>query len=163
MGIPGRIVLAVLRANAGGGPIGATKHHGRAHLTTRHIEGLGCRVDDMIHRLHGEVKRHEFDHGLEPAKSGTNRNTGKPMFGNWRINHPLWAKLIKHTLRYLIGALVFGHLFPHKKDRFIRAHLFGHGLANGLTHGETFKCRASRQIRLNDLHGNRGLCRCSGR
>ena len=64
MGIPGRIVLAMLRPDAGRCPIGATKYHRRAHLTSGHIEGFGRRVDDMIHRLHGEVEGHKFDNRL---------------------------------------------------------------------------------------------------
>ena len=61
------------------------------------------------------------------------------MLGNWRINHAFGAELIEHALRDLISALIFGHLFTHEVDCLIRAHLLGHGFANGFAHGQAFK------------------------
>ena len=57
----GGIVLAVLRADAGGRTVGAAEHDGAAHLAAGHVERLGRRIDDLIDRLHGEVEGHELD------------------------------------------------------------------------------------------------------
>jgi hypothetical protein len=61
-------------------------------------------------------------------------------------------------LANLIGALIFGDLFTHKKDCFITPHFFGHGIAQGFANRQRdgigvgiiffrFRCRLLRRFR----------------
>ena len=52
--------MAVLRAHARGRAVRAAEDNRTAHLTARHIKRLSGRVDDVVNRLHGEVKGHKF-------------------------------------------------------------------------------------------------------
>src|SRR6478735_6213329 len=54
--IPGPVILAVLRADARRRAIGPAEHDRAAHLPTRHVIRLRCRIDDVVDRLHREVE-----------------------------------------------------------------------------------------------------------
>ena len=104
-----------------------------------HIQGFGRRIDDLIHGLHGKVKRHEFHHRAQIHKRRPHGQTGKAMFRNGRINDAGRAKGIQQPLRDFIGPLIFRNLFPHNKDRIIAAHFFHHGIPQGFPHGHGFR------------------------
>src|SRR5262249_36724103 len=54
--IPGRIILTVLGGDTRGGTVRSAKNDLTTHLSARHIERLGRRVDQLVHCLHGEIE-----------------------------------------------------------------------------------------------------------
>jgi hypothetical protein len=125
----------VLGAHAGGGAVGAAENDGRAHLAAGHVERLGRGVDDVVHRLHGEVEGHELDDGLQTAKGRADAEAGEAVLGDRRVDDPLGAELVQQSLGHLVGALVFGDLLAHDEDGVIAAHLLGHGIAQRFADG----------------------------
>src|SRR3546814_7414060 len=69
--VPRGIALRVLRGHARRGAIRPAEHDRRGHLTAGHVMGLGGGVDDLVHRLHGEVEGHELDDGPERSEAHT--------------------------------------------------------------------------------------------
>ena len=74
----------MLRGDTRGDAVRATKDDRAAHLAARHITRLGRRVDDLIDRLHGEIKSHELDDRPQPSKSGADAQPGKALLGDRR-------------------------------------------------------------------------------
>lgn len=62
MPVPGSEALRVLSSDASRSAVGAAEDNGDGDGSCRHVAGLGGRVDYLVDRLHGEVKRHEFTH-----------------------------------------------------------------------------------------------------
>ena len=60
MAVPARIALGVLGRDPRGGTVGAAEHDWAVDLATRHVERLGGRVDQVVHRLHGKIEGHEL-------------------------------------------------------------------------------------------------------
>jgi hypothetical protein len=58
--VPGRVVLGVLGADAGGETVGATEGDVAGLDTAGHVVCLRGRVDDLVNGLHGEVEGHEL-------------------------------------------------------------------------------------------------------
>ena len=77
----------MLRGDARRRTIRAAKHDRAAHLSARHVHRLRRGVDDLVHRLHGEVERHELDDRLEASHRRTDANAGKAMLGDRRIDY----------------------------------------------------------------------------
>ena len=113
MGVPGRVVLAVLRGDAGGSAVRPAEHDRAMHLAARHIERLGGRVDDVVDRLHGEVPGHELDDRLEPGEGRADADAGEAIFGDRRVDHARRAELVEQALGHFIGALVLADLLAH--------------------------------------------------
>ncbi len=135
-GVPRPVVLAVLRPDAAGRAIGPAEDHRTAHLPARHVIGLGCGVDDMVDRLHGEVERHELDDRAQAAHRCAGPDAGKTVFGDRRIDDALGAEFFEQALRDFVGALIFRHFLAHHEDALVQTHFFGHGVAQGLANGQ---------------------------
>ena len=148
MRIPGRIVLAVLGGDAGSRAVRAAEHDRAVHLPARHVVGLGRRIDDLIHRLHGEVERHELDDWLETAKRSANAEAGKTVLGDRRVNNALRAEFLQQALGDLVGALILGDLLAHDEHGRIAPHLFRHGVAQRLAYRHGHHLGAFRHVRL---------------
>ena len=88
----------------------------------------------MIHRLHGEVERHELDDRLQARKRRADAEAGKPVLGDRRIDHAHGAEFLQQPLSHLVGALIFGHFLAHHEDGLVAPHLFRHGIAQRLAH-----------------------------
>ena len=73
--------------------------------------------------------------GFRPRIGGAGRQSGEAHFGDRRIDDALRTELVEQALADLIGALVLGDFLAHQEDLRIAAHLFGHGVAQGLAHG----------------------------
>ena len=132
---PSGEILRMLGGDARRRSVGAPKYDLRTHLATRHIERLGCRIDDLVHRLHGEIEGHEFDDRLQPSHRGADAETGEAMFGDRRIDDPTSAEFLQQALRDLVGALIFGDFLAHHEDGFVAAHFFGHRVTQGFAYG----------------------------
>ena len=135
MRVPGRIILAVLGGDARGRAVRSAEHDLATHLPARHIERLGGGVDDLVHRLHGEIEGHELDDRLQARERGADAEAGKAMLGDRRVDHALRPELLQQPLRDLVGALIFGDLLAHHEHVLVAAHLLGHGVAQGFAHG----------------------------
>ena len=133
--VPGRIVLAVLGGDAGGGAVRAAEHDRAAHLAAGHVERLGRGVDDLVDRLHGEVEGHELDDRLQAGHRRADADAGKAVLGDRRIDHALGAEFLQQALRDLVGALIFGDLLAHDEDVGVAPHLLGHGVAQRFADG----------------------------
>ena len=129
VGEPARVALGMLRGDPCGGAVGAAEHHRHRHQAARHVERLGGRVDEMIHRLHGEVEGHELDDGLEPAHGGAHADPGEPGLGDGRVDHPASAELVEQALAHLVGALILRDLLAHEEDVGVGPHLLRHRVA----------------------------------
>ena len=121
MRIPARVALRVLRGDARCRAVRAAEHDRAAHLAARHIQRLRRRVDDLVHRLHGEVERHELDDRLQPVQRRADRHAGEAMLGDRRVDHPLRAELIQQALADLVGALVLRDLLADQEHACRRA------------------------------------------
>ena len=148
MAVPGRIVLAVLRADARGNAVGAAEDDRRVHLAARHVELLGGRVDDLVDRLHGEIPGHEFDDRAQAGEGGADADAGKAMLGDGRVDDALRPDFLQEVLRDLVGALVLGDLLAHDEDVAIAAHFLGHRLVQRLPDGHLDHLDTRRQIRV---------------
>ena len=140
--IPSCVVLTVLRAHTSRRAVRAAEHNGAAHLTARHVQRLGGRIDDMVDRLHSEVESHELHDGAKPAKGRTDCDAREAVFGNWRVNDALASELVQQSLTDLVGALILSDFFTHEIDVFVARHFLGHRLAQCLAHGHGLHCRA---------------------
>ena len=132
---PGRIILAVLGGDARGGAVRPAEHDRAAHLAARHVKRLGGGIDQLVHRLHGEVEGHELDDRLQAGERRADAQTGKAVFGDRRVDHALVAELLQQSLRHLVGALIFGDLLAHHEHVLVAPHLLGHGVAQRFAHG----------------------------
>ncbi len=161
MGEPRRIVLAVLSRDTRRCAVGATEHDRGFHLSAGHVEGLRRGVDDLVHRLHGEIEGHELDDRLEAGKRRADTNAGKPMLGDRSVDHAPVAELLQQALSNLVGTLIFGNLFTHHEHIAVATHFLGHRVAQGFAHGHGDHLGAGRKIR---IRRNRGGSRgCGGR
>src|SRR5262245_32472344 len=116
MCVPAGITLRVLCRDPGCCAVRSTEHDGTAELAAGHVERLGCRVDDMVDRLHGKIEGHEFDDRLQTSEGRTHAKACETDFSDRRIDHSLCTELFKQTLTYFVGALIFGDLFAHQED-----------------------------------------------
>ena len=132
---PGRIILAVLGGDARGGAVRPAEHDRAAHLAARHIKRLGRRIDQLVHRLHGEIEGHELDDRLQAGERRADAQAGKAVLGDRRVDHALVAELLQQSLRDLVGALIFGDLLAHHEHVLVAPHLLGHGVAQRFAHG----------------------------
>ena len=71
--IPRRIVLTVLRGDAGGRAVWSAEHDRATHLTAGHVARLCRGIDDLVDRLHGEIPGHEFDDGPQVRRTRRQR------------------------------------------------------------------------------------------
>ena len=71
---------------------------GTFHLSARHVVCLRSGIDDLVHRLHGEIERHEFDDRLQAGHRCANADAGKRMFGDRRIDYLPGAEFLKQPL-----------------------------------------------------------------
>ena len=113
--VPGRVILAVLGSDAGGGAIRPAEHDRAAHLAAGHVQRLGRGVDDLVDRLHGEVEGHELDDRLQARHRRTDADAGKAVLGDRRIDHAPRAEFLQQPLTDLVGALIFRDLFAHQE------------------------------------------------
>jgi hypothetical protein len=88
----------------------------------------------MIHRLHGEVERHELDDRLEARKRCADAEAGKTVLGDRRVDHAHGAEFLQQPLSYLVGALILGNLLAHHEDSLVAPHLLRHRIAQRLAH-----------------------------
>ena len=98
MRIPSRIILAMLSGNTACNTIGTTKHDWAGNLPARHIACFCRAIDDLVNRLHGEIKSHKLDHWLQTSKGRADAETGNGVFGDRRVDNTLGAKLIEQAL-----------------------------------------------------------------
>src|SRR5665213_606257 len=107
---------------------------------------LRRRVDELIHRLHGEVEGHELDDRLQAGECRANTQAGKAVLGDRRIDDALLAELLQQSLRNLVGALIFGDFLAHHEDIPVAPHLLGHGVAQRFAHGHGDHLGAFRNV-----------------
>src|SRR3546814_15614637 len=74
--------LGMLRGDPRRGAVGPPKDDRAAHLAAGHVEGLGGGVDELVHRLHGEIEGHELDDRPQTAEGGTDAKPGEAVLGN---------------------------------------------------------------------------------
>ncbi len=157
VGIPRRIALAVLGADARRRAVGTAEHDRAAHLAARHVERLGGGVDDLVDRLHGEIPGHELDDRLETGHGRADTDAGKALLGDGRIDHAPFAELLEQALADLVGALVLRHLLAHQQDVLVTPHLLGHGVPQRLAHRLIDGLGARRHFRLRDAGSRASL------
>src|SRR6516225_1606537 len=119
MRIPARIALGMLCGDARGDAVWPAEDDRAAHLAARHVAGLRGRVDDLIHRLHGEIEGHELDDWAEPGKACADPEPGKPLLGNRGIDHPPRSEFLKQALADLVGTLILSDLLAEQKNRIV--------------------------------------------
>ena len=134
MRVPARIALRMLRRDARGDAVRAAKHDRRRHLTARHIARLRRRVDDLVHRLHGEIERHELDDRPESGKRRADPEPGETMLGDRRVDHAARPEFLQQTLADFVGALVLADLLAEQQHAVVAPHLLGHCIAQRLAH-----------------------------
>jgi hypothetical protein len=100
----------------------------------------------VINGLHGEIERHELDDRLQSRHGRADTKTGKAVFGDRGVDHPLVAELLQQVAADLVGALVLGHFLAHQEDVRIAAHFLGHGVAQGVTDRHLHQFHALRQL-----------------
>jgi hypothetical protein len=146
LGVPGRIVLAVLGADAAGGAVRAAEHDSRADLAARHVERLGGRVDDVVDGLHGEVERHELDDRLQARHRCPDAEAGEAVLGDRGVHDTLVAELLQQLAADLVGALILGDFLADQEDAVVAAHLLGHGVTQGVADGRLHQLGVGRDF-----------------
>ncbi len=152
----------MLRGDARGGSVRAAEDNRAAHLSAGHVERLGRGIDQLVHRLHGEVPRHEFDDRLQPGEPRADAQARKTVLGDRRVDHALDAEFLQQALGDFVGALIFRDLFAHHEDILVAAHLLRHGVAQGFAHGHGDHLGAGGHVGIGQRlglrrHGNRRL------
>lgn len=69
--LPCSEALRVLRGHACRSSVGSSEDDGHRLKAGGHVVGLGCRVDDLVDGLHGEVEGHELADGPQASLPGT--------------------------------------------------------------------------------------------
>ena len=155
IGIPGGIIVGVLRADTAGGAIGTAEDDRTTHLATGHVERLGGGIDDVVDGLHGEVEGHEFNDRTQPVEGRADTQAGKAVLGDRRVDDALGTELVQQATGDLVGALVFGDFFTHHEDGVIAAHLLGHRIAQGVADRGGDHAGTGRNIRISRCGDNR--------
>lgn len=134
LAVPRGVVLRVLRSDTGGSTVGATEHDRRAQDTRGHVVLLGAGVEDLVHRLHGKVERHELADWTQPGKCSTDGQTGEASLGDRRVNHAVLAELVKQTTGDFVRAVVAGDLLTQQEHVRVALHLLLHGRVERIAH-----------------------------
>ena len=69
--------------------------------------------------------------GRKPAIAAPDAHPRESLFGDRRVDDPVWPEALEHPLADLVGAVVLGDLFAHEEDAVVPLHLLGHGLVQG--------------------------------
>ncbi len=125
----------MLGSDPGRSTVRPAEHDRAAHLSAGHVERLRRRIDDLIHRLHREVERHEFDDRLQACHRRANADAGKAVLGDRRVDDAPGAEFLQQPLRHLVGALIFRDLLAHDEDIAIAPHFFRHRIAQRFADG----------------------------
>ncbi len=136
MRVPTCVALRVLRADPRRRAVGAAEHDRAAHLAARHVQCLGRGVDDLVHRLHGEIEGHELDDRPQPVQRRAHRHAGEAVLGDRRVDHALGTELVQQALADFVGALILRDLLADQEHIGVAAHLQRHGVAQRLAHGD---------------------------
>jgi hypothetical protein len=87
VGVPRLERLRVLRASCSAAPPGPAEHHRHRELAARHVEHLGGRVDDLVHRQQREVPGHELDDRAQAHHRRADAHAGEAQLGDRRVDH----------------------------------------------------------------------------
>ena len=109
---------------------------GQLHLPARHVARLGGGIDELVHRLHGEVPGHELDDRPQARHRRADAEAGEAVLGDRRVDDAARAEFLQQALAHLVGALIFRDLLAHQEHVAVAAHLLGHGIAQRLAHGQ---------------------------
>src|SRR3546814_3943624 len=105
----------MLRGDPRRGAVGPPKDDRAAHLAAGHVEGLGGGVDELVHRLHGEIEGHELDDRPQTAEGGTDAKPGEAVLGNRGVDHAPLAEFVEQTLADLVRTLILRDLLAHQE------------------------------------------------
>ncbi|KAI6756497.1 hypothetical protein HG531_014112 [Fusarium graminearum] len=116
--VPGGVVLGVLSSNTSSKTVGTTECDVTGLDATRHVEGLGSRVDNLIDSLHGKVEGHKLT--LTRQK---------------RVDDTLVAEAVEETLGHLVGTVVLGNLFSEDENFLVLVELLSESLIERISDG----------------------------
>jgi hypothetical protein len=85
--------------------------------------------------------------GLQAREGRADAEARKAMLRDRRIDHAALAELLQQFARDLVGALILRDFLAHDEHALVTAHLFGHGIAQGVAHGRFGEGRAFREWR----------------
>eukprot|EP00042_Codosiga_hollandica_P041089 m.363348 g.363348 ORF g.363348 m.363348 type:complete len:638 (-) comp56025_c0_seq3:2412-4325(-) len=132
--VPGSKALRMLCSNTCRCTVRASEHNRRWVLSGRHVQVLGCRVDDVVDGLHREVECHELADWSEAGNRSTDSNASQPSLGDGCVDHAFRAKLLEQTATHLVGTVELTNFLANKKDTRVTRHLLLHGLGQGVAH-----------------------------
>lgn len=121
--VPSGEILGVLSTDTGSGTVGASEGDVTLLGSSRHVVGLGTRVDDLVNGLHGEVPGHELTDGLETSEGSTDTDTGETHLGDGGVDDSSLAKLVEQALGDLVGSVVLADFLAHDEDVVVSVHL----------------------------------------
>jgi len=131
--VPGREILGVLSTDTSSETVGTTEGDVTRLDTTRHVEGLGGGVDDLIDGLHGEVEGHELANRVKTTQGSTNSETAETRLGDRSVNDTLLAEAVEETLGNLVGTVVLGNLLTEDEDLLVLGELLCESLVERIS------------------------------
>ncbi|KAI6775058.1 hypothetical protein HG530_001816 [Fusarium avenaceum] len=132
--VPGREILGVLSTDTSSETVGTTEGDVTRLDTTRHVEGLGGGVDDLIDGLHGEVEGHELTlNGVKTTQGSTNSETTETRLGDRSVNDTLLTEAVEETLGNLVGTVVLGNLLTEDEDLLVLGELLCESLVERIS------------------------------
>ena len=111
---------------------GEANHDGARYLPP--IKELCRHIDDLVETTGNEIRELHLYNRLITEKTGTDRNSYRSTFGNWRIEDPIGPPLVQSSCRPE-RSFEYTDVLSHQYNPGIGIHLIDQGLMNGLDIG----------------------------
>ena len=136
----------VSRNRAARAAFGAKDHRHR-RLAAEHVAVLGALVGDLIHRQRRKVHVHDLGNRAQPGHGRAHGRPADGRFGDRRIQHAPFAKLLPQPARRAISAAIQPHVFAHDEHALVAQHFLAHGFHQRLGIGDLSACLGSLRTR----------------
>src|SRR5450755_1925267 len=117
---------------------------------------FGGLIDHLVHGQCDEVAEHDVDYRTQSGHGGTYGESGETGFGDWRVEHAVFAEFFQQAGKYFKWRACFGDVLAHDADGGVAAHLFGQCLTNCLRE-RYFTNGCLRHTRPRPLHRRSGM------
>src|SRR3989339_741617 len=112
----------------------AADYHRHFRLAAEHIAVKRAIVHKLVHSDCDKIDIHKLAYGANAANSCAYTRADNRCFAYRRIDNPILAELVNHTLGCAVSSAVKTDVFTHDDNVFVAAHLFGLCGDKSLTH-----------------------------
>jgi hypothetical protein len=123
VGEPRLEALRVLRRGPGAGPERGPQHHRHAGGAAEHVVDLGGLVDDLVHRLVGEVGELDLHDRTHPGEGRADGGADDAELGDGGVTDPVAAEAVVEVAADAEGAAVDADVLAQHVHAFVALHL----------------------------------------